>query len=56
MFKVFVKKNGKWKRNSEHVNFENAEVNAKVQFEMGFETKVKEGDEVKLHLKKKKEK
>ena len=53
MFKVFVKKNGKWKRNSEHTNFDFAEVNAKVQFEMGFETKVEEDGATVLHLKKK---
>ena len=53
MFKVFVKKNGKWKKNSEHEEFSPAEVNAKVQFEMGFEVKVAENFEVKLHLKRK---
>lgn len=52
-YKVFVKKNGKWKKYSDHHNYDYAEINAKVQFQSGFETKIERGNnEIVLHLKK----
>jgi len=52
IYKVFVKKNGKWKKYSEHHNYDHAEINAKLQFRTGLETKITCNDTVLLHFKK----
>ena len=50
---VYVKKNGKWKKNSDHTNFEHAEINAKVQFQIGIETKIeKNGMVIRIYKRK----
>jgi hypothetical protein len=43
---VEVKRGKKWKKYSDHVNFEFADVNAKVQRESGREARIKYKDQV----------
>ncbi len=51
-YKVSIKKNGKWKKHSEHLNYDYAEINAKVQRQAGFEVRIVEKDKTILQLKK----
>lgn len=48
---VYVKKKGKWKKYSEHDNYERAKINADVLYKLkGFDSKIEYDGQIVLHL------